>query len=133
MNFECLLVLNHDEETWDCLKGEVRKNRNILRHTILRRVRGIIGTCSRKPYILFWYTTYFICCFNFHFNETWDYIIILIHVFSNTNKHKLLQWTIYSYCCVKFFYSIYYDEMNYNLVFGFFYNVLWNAYSSYMK
>jgi hypothetical protein len=30
--FEFLLVLNHDEETWDCPKGEVLENRNISRH-----------------------------------------------------------------------------------------------------
>jgi hypothetical protein len=26
----------------------------------------------------------------FFFNKTWDYAIIWIHVFSNTEKHKLL-------------------------------------------
>jgi len=26
-NFEFLFVLNHDEETWDCPKGEVKKKK----------------------------------------------------------------------------------------------------------
>jgi hypothetical protein len=25
------------------------------------------------------------------FNKTWDFVVILIHVFNNTEKHKLLQ------------------------------------------
>jgi hypothetical protein len=53
LNFEFLLVLNHDEEIWDYPKGEVLEKRDILRHTILGRVRGAIGICSRKPQILF--------------------------------------------------------------------------------
>jgi hypothetical protein len=51
-NFEFLLVLNQNEETWDCPKGEVLKKRDILKHTILGRIRGAIGTC-RKPQIMF--------------------------------------------------------------------------------
>jgi hypothetical protein len=77
LNFEFLLV--HDEETWDCPKGKVLKKRDILKHMNFQgRVKGVVGTCSRKPYIMFWYTTDFICCFDFHFNKTWDSIIIWI-------------------------------------------------------
>jgi hypothetical protein len=35
------------------------KKRDILKHTILGRIRGAIGTC-RKPQIMFWYTTYLV-------------------------------------------------------------------------
>jgi hypothetical protein len=56
------------------------------------------------------------------FNKTWDYHVIWIHVVNNKEKHKLysefdvhLSW--------EFFVVLDYDEMNYNLVFGVFYNV----------
>ncbi len=54
LNFEFLLVLNHDDVTWDYPKMEnLGKRKRILKHTILGRVRGAIGTCSKKPHILF--------------------------------------------------------------------------------
>jgi len=43
------LVLNHDEETWGCPKIEVKKKKGIFIHTMLGRVRGVVGTCGRKP------------------------------------------------------------------------------------
>jgi hypothetical protein len=49
LNFEFLLVLNHDEETWDCPKGEVLEKRDILKHNVSRKVRGVVGIYSRKP------------------------------------------------------------------------------------
>jgi hypothetical protein len=54
-------MLNHDDVTWDCPKSEKKGN---LRHIILGRGRGVVGTCSRKPLILFWYTIDFNCCFD---------------------------------------------------------------------
>jgi hypothetical protein len=59
--------------------------------------------CSKKPQILFWYTTYSNCCFGFFFNKTWDFAISLIHVFNNIEKHRLLEWILCLYCCVNFF------------------------------
>ncbi len=54
LNFELLLVLNHDDVIWDYPKEEdMGRRKNILRHIILGRVRGVVGTCSRKPHILF--------------------------------------------------------------------------------
>jgi hypothetical protein len=54
LNFEFLLVLNHHDVIWDYLKKEdMGKRRNVFRHTILGRVRGALGTCSRKPRIIF--------------------------------------------------------------------------------
>jgi hypothetical protein len=45
LNFEFLLVLIHDEETWDCPKEEVIENKGRFRHTILRgSVGGVIGS-----------------------------------------------------------------------------------------
>jgi hypothetical protein len=44
LNFEFLLVLNHDEETWDCPKGKVLEKRKKLRHIILR---GSVGRVIR--------------------------------------------------------------------------------------
>ncbi len=79
---------DHDEEIGDCSKGEsFGKYREIFRHEVLeRRVRGTIGTCNRKPQTLFWYTTNFNYCFGIFSNKTWDFVVILIHVFSNTKK-----------------------------------------------
>jgi hypothetical protein len=75
---------------WDYPKREdMGKRRKILKHTFLWRVRKVVGTCNKKSHILFWYTTYFNCCFDF-FNKTWDSIVILIHVFNNTKKHRIL-------------------------------------------
>jgi len=34
-------------------RGDSRGKKNILRHTILGKVRRVVGTCSRKPHILF--------------------------------------------------------------------------------
>jgi hypothetical protein len=43
LNFEFLLILNHDDVTWDCLKKEyMEKRKGIPKHTIWRRVRGAI-------------------------------------------------------------------------------------------
>jgi len=41
------------------------RGENIFRHTILGRIGGVVGTCSRKPKNLFWYITYFNCYFDF--------------------------------------------------------------------
>jgi hypothetical protein len=30
-----------------------------MKHGVERRVGGVVGTCSRKPQILFWYNTNF--------------------------------------------------------------------------
>ncbi len=48
MNFEFLLVLNHDDVIWDCLKKEDLGKRGIIKHTILRKVGGAIGTLYQK-------------------------------------------------------------------------------------
>jgi hypothetical protein len=54
LNFEFLLVLNHDDVTWDCTKKEdLGKRGGVLKHTILGRRRGAVGTCNGKPQILF--------------------------------------------------------------------------------
>jgi hypothetical protein len=39
---EFLLVLSHDEEIWDCPKGEVLEKKGMFRQTILR------GKCGRS-------------------------------------------------------------------------------------
>jgi len=52
--FEFFFVLNHGEEIQDCPKGEVLKKKKILKHIVfLGRIRRVVGTCSRKPHILF--------------------------------------------------------------------------------
>jgi hypothetical protein len=45
VDFEFLLVLNHDDVTWDYPKREVLgKRRIIIKHIILGRMRGVVGT-----------------------------------------------------------------------------------------
>jgi hypothetical protein len=54
LNFEFLLVLNHDDVTWDYPKrGNLRKRKRFLGHTFLGRVKKVVGTCSRKLQIYF--------------------------------------------------------------------------------
>jgi len=53
-------------------------------------MRGVVGTCNRKPQILFWDIPHILNIFLDFFNKTWDYAIILSHVFSNVEKHRLL-------------------------------------------
>jgi hypothetical protein len=55
----------------------------------LGRGRGVVGTCDKKPQIMFDIPHILIVVLIF-FNKTWDSIAILIHVFSNTEKHRLL-------------------------------------------
>jgi hypothetical protein len=52
---------------------------------LLEEIAG--GTCNRKSHILFWYNTYLSVVMGFFFNKTWNYVVIWIHVFSDTNKH----------------------------------------------
>jgi hypothetical protein len=117
-----------------CFKGgQFWKISKSLRHKVWeRRERGAIGTYNRKPHTLFWYTIDFNCSFGIFFNKTWDFVVILIHVYNNIKKHILLQWILCSYCCVNCLVWEY-DEMKCNIVFGVFYNVFWSANSSYMK
>ncbi len=50
-----MLVLNHDEKTWDCPKKRFKKRKdNSYTHSLKGKVKGIVGTCSKKPQILFW-------------------------------------------------------------------------------
>jgi len=43
LNLEFLLVLNHDEEIWDCPKGEVLEKKGMFKQTILREnVGGVV-------------------------------------------------------------------------------------------
>jgi len=43
LNLEFLLVLSHDEEIWDCPKGEVLEKKGMFRQTILREnVGGVV-------------------------------------------------------------------------------------------
>jgi len=54
LNFEFLLVLNHDDVIWDCPKrGRSGEEKGNFRHIVLGRRRGVVGICSRKPQILF--------------------------------------------------------------------------------
>ncbi len=110
-----------------------RKENTFLDTQFKGRVKGTIGTCSRKPHILFWYTTYFNCCLGFFFNKTWNFAIILIHVFNNIKKHKLLKRNSMFILLCEFFIISKYDEMNYNLASRVFYNVFLSVDSSYMK
>jgi hypothetical protein len=41
------------------------ENKKIIRHKVLGKVRRVVSTCNRKPQILFRYTSYFNCCFDF--------------------------------------------------------------------
>jgi hypothetical protein len=44
LNFEFLKNLNHDDVTWNCPKGLVLgRKKGILKHTVLGKVRGVIG------------------------------------------------------------------------------------------
>jgi hypothetical protein len=55
LNFEYLLVLNHDDMTWDYPKREdLGKREDIIKNIVSRKVRRVVGTCSKKPQILFW-------------------------------------------------------------------------------
>jgi hypothetical protein len=81
---------------------------------------------------MFWYNTYFKCCFGFFFNKTWDYFVIWIHVFNNVERHKLYS-EFYVHILCEFFIVSYYDEMNCNLVSGVFYNVFWSDDFGYMQ
>jgi hypothetical protein len=46
LNFELLLVLNHDED-WGLPKGGGSKKEDIiLKHKVLGRVKGVVGTCE---------------------------------------------------------------------------------------
>ncbi len=54
LNFEYLLVFNHDDVTWDHPKREdLGKREDISRNMIFGRVRGVVITFSTKPQILF--------------------------------------------------------------------------------
>jgi hypothetical protein len=59
---------------------------------------------------------------DFFSNKTWDYVVIWIHVFSNTKKHRLYN-EFYVHLLCEFFIVLDYDEMNYNIVSRVFYNV----------
>jgi hypothetical protein len=50
-----LLVLNHDDVTWDCPnRGDLRRRRRrTLEHTVLGRMTRVVKTCSRRQEILF--------------------------------------------------------------------------------
>jgi hypothetical protein len=78
--------------TWDCSKGEsYGKQKETLRHRVLeKRVGGVVGTCRRKPQTLFLRYHRFLFFLKICFNKTWDFAIILIHVYNNTKKHRLL-------------------------------------------
>ncbi len=56
------MVLNHGDVTWDSSKGESsRKQKDFEIHYFERRMKGVVGTCSKKttnfvldiPHILF--------------------------------------------------------------------------------
>jgi hypothetical protein len=115
---------DHDDVIWDRWKGESsgEQRRKYETRSFWRRVRGVVGTCSRKPLILFWYNTKFKCYFGIFFSKTWNYAIILRDVFSNIEKHKLLQWILCSSLC-EFFVVLDYDEMNYNIVYKVFFTM----------
>jgi len=65
------------------------------RHGIWKAIGGVVGTWSKKPQILFEITqnlsVYLEC-----FYKAWNQAIILINVLSNTYRHILLQWILYS-------------------------------------
>jgi hypothetical protein len=74
---------------------EIRRRRERRNKTqSLKKSRRVVGTCSRKLLILFWYSKNFKCCFGFFFNKTWNYAIILKDVFNITEKHTLQQWSV---------------------------------------
>ncbi len=56
-----------------------------MKHGVLEKSKR-----SWKHHKLCFDITHLKCCFGSFFNKTWDHIVIWIHVFSNTNKHKLL-------------------------------------------
>jgi hypothetical protein len=43
LNFEFLLVLNHNDVTWGYQEGEVLGKMGLFLGTILRRVGGVVG------------------------------------------------------------------------------------------
>jgi hypothetical protein len=47
-------------------------------------MRGFVSSYNKKPQTL-------IVVLGLFFNKTWDFTIILIHVYSNIEKHQLLQ------------------------------------------
>jgi hypothetical protein len=75
LNFEFLLVLNHDDVIWDCLKREDLGKRS-CKYFILKNHRF----CFDKLQISF------VVLISF-FNKTWNFVSI----FNNAEKHKLLQ------------------------------------------
>jgi hypothetical protein len=79
--------------TWDCSKGESSgKRKEIFKHKVLeRRVGGAVGTCNKKPHILFLRYHRFLFFLRICFNKTWDFAIIFVHVHSNTKKQKKIS------------------------------------------
>jgi hypothetical protein len=57
------------------------------------------------------------------FNKTWDYVVIWIHV-SVLQRSIDFKNEFYVHLLCEFFVVLDYDEMNCNLVYGVFYNVL---------
>jgi hypothetical protein len=55
-----------------------------------KKVRGSRGTCNRNP-LTFFHIAQIVSVVLDFYNETWDYVVIWIHVFNNTNKHRLLH------------------------------------------
>jgi hypothetical protein len=44
LNFEFLLVLNHDDVTWDPKEEDMGKKKGIFRHIIWKKKKGAIDT-----------------------------------------------------------------------------------------
>jgi hypothetical protein len=89
------------------------KEEKKMKHKVEKKVRGVVGTCSRKPQTLFWYSTNFKCFFGIFFNKTWDYVVVWIHVFSNTKKIDFYSEFYVHFLC-EFFIVSNYDDMNCN-------------------
>jgi hypothetical protein len=76
LNFEFLLVLNNDDVTWDCPEGEVLGKKISLLDTQFWKSKD-----SHRYFVVknhkfcFWYTIH-VYLFLFHFNRTWNVVII---------------------------------------------------------
>ncbi len=66
--------------TCDCLKGKVlgKRKGNSWTHNFRKSKRSCKYFGIKNHRFCFKYTIDFICCFDFIFNKTWNFVIILI-------------------------------------------------------
>jgi hypothetical protein len=107
LNFEFLLVLNHDDAIWDYPKmGDIGKNIFILDTQFWKSMNSYRYFVVNNHRFCFLYTINFILLFRFHFNKKWNFVVILIEFLVkqiNTNFYGdfHIYIVVWIYCSIK--------------------------------